>query len=136
MSVAATAMLVLAAVAQSNAFDLVCTGQTTLSDVVGFSSTPYGLPGKFEHRFRIDLSSRRWCDGDCQATHEINEVSDTMIVFEQSKSDAVGHGAAVSRETGTYIDRTRIFGPKVTEIFLTQASCVRADFSGFPKKLF
>ncbi len=124
---------------QGAAFDLVCSGQSTMSDVDGFSIKPFGASSPFVQRFRIDLASRRWCEGECQVTKSLSEVTDTVIIFEQSQSKTGGfdHGRGVSRESGRYIDRTKISNDKDNgTIIMVEASCVRYPFSGFPKKLF
>ena len=126
----------LAASPQGPAFDLICTGQSTLSDVVGFSSTPFGAPTKFERRYRVDLQSLRWCDGECSGTNKLVSVTDTQIVFSESESPGTDQVTVVSRENGHFRDRTRIIGPKVMSVFMVDATCTRADFSGFPKPLF
>ncbi len=126
----------LAASGQGAAFDLVCTGQSTLSDVIGFSSTPFGAPSKIERRFRVDLQTRRWCEGECSGTHELKSVTDTQIIFSESESTDSDQVTAVSRENGHFVDRTRIISPKVISVFMTDGTCARADFSGFPKLLF
>jgi len=129
-------MLALAISAQGGAFDLVCSGQTTFSDVAGSTITPLGEPSRFSSRIRIDLTSRRWCAGECTTTSEIAKISDTDIVFEQASTNVADHEIRVSRQSGEFVDTSRlIWRSGSASIFKTQAVCTRAEFSGFPNPL-
>ena len=104
-------------------FDLVCQGQ--LIDEGGVTNT--------EQRYRIDLSSRRWCNHNCSETRPILDVTKDRIILRHS----VGKGTLRSVSSDEYIDRTTnsVYafdeGPHFGSTF--KGSCAVAQFSGFTK---
>jgi hypothetical protein len=119
-------------------FDLNCSGTTTMSDLKGFRSTPFGNPSPFSRHYRVDLAQRRYCEDECTTTHPLISVEDNFIMFEDEKTSGTDHSSGVNRENGRFMDRTRIFGSDALTmtVFMSTASCSAAPFSGFPKRLF
>jgi hypothetical protein len=119
----------------TNQFDLVCPG----NQVSGLRSAgALGLQGQKAEKvtlyFRVDISAKRWCGGDCLKTADINEVTDRTIMLVRDKDEQIGFVSelGMNREDGSFIKRT-IVGDFVA---VTTGTCERATFSGFPARRF
>jgi hypothetical protein len=123
-----TSAIALAAIA---AFNLVCTGTHTSGVILG-QKTP---DKPMQTVVRVDLDAKRWCSGDCESTSAISDVTATAIIFNHREDKYGDETFIVNRETGKFTDRTRIWWP-AERIDLTQGTCVKADFSGFPNRKF
>ena len=114
------------------AFNLVCTGTM----IMGSAAHEYEpLEGRFTTTIRVDLTSRRWCDGECRETAPLVRVTPTEIVFAELRpggGSPSGGTHSVNRESGAYLYASRA-GP----VFLSHTgTCRRAPFTGFPARRF
>ena len=114
------------------AFNLVCTGTTTVGSVTNGPSREG--QSSFALVYRIDLVSKRWCVGKCDSTNPIFSIDDTTIILDYRQNDAKTSEKIIGlgREDGslTYADRE-------DDIMITgQGKCERAPFAGFPAKKF
>jgi len=107
------------AAAGQDRFDLVCTAKGSAV------------------RYRVDLATKQYCDGDCKAVRPIAEVSSSEIVLERHepafRSD-ITRRVIINRTTGrwnTYFDM-----PGVGLPFDQDGECAKADFSGMPTAKF
>ena len=88
--------------------------------------------------FRIDLASKRWCEGDCTSTHDIAHLDDDVITLE---FDSSGPGLPHSYNrmnyirgtpTGHYSEyRTSFPDREHVYFFRREARCTEAPFAGF-----
>jgi hypothetical protein len=134
------ALLLLAAAAASpQQFDLVCTG-------AGADTKGGAFEAKDEH-LRVDLQAMKWCEdppagyvGDivpCAVLHPIAEVQPGMIWFEKENDDEKVrgrmHNLSVDRQTGEYMylyDMPIL--DRISRIAVVSL-CEPAPFSGFPE---
>lgn len=125
--------IALAAADQSQAFDLVCKGEVSTRSILGDKIEPY------EMRYRVDLVSGQWCDGDCRKVSAIEKIDPGSIQFASIDRDGPTErerkGEVVSRDTGehkviyTHSYRGR---PESILVMRWQGTCEPAEFSGFP----
>ena len=111
-------------------------GDTFNLECSGFETRKPLPDAKFQVDLRIDLSSRRWCDGVCASTNDIIKTTPTQIVLEDGSDKVlpIGHTyATLSRDNGRYV-RVRQLPPPLVNIAV--AECVRKPFSGMPRLRF
>ena len=116
------------------AFNLICTGQQTLSTANGGSFPKNVQTADFTEVYRIDLQKLRWCRDACIVTQPLASVDDTSITFENMRDETIhiGRTASVSRESGHYLYMEQM-GSQFT---VRDGECRRADFTGFPARKF
>lgn len=107
-------------------FDLVCTSLFTYLNEKWVREAP-----TINFELRIDLSSGRYCDGNCTKTAQLDSVSDTKISVKREK---FGNGRAVDSlriglESGGFTEVIRQDSDQETEIV---GQCEIRPFSGFP----
>ena len=110
------------------AFNLVCQGTEMRTSGTGLQEFPY------ERVFRIDLGSRRYCEGSCETTRPIANIEPTRITLHDS-TDRRGFGSdlIINRESGGLAaSSSRVDGM----VSITTAQCRRAMFTGFPQVRF
>ena len=128
--VAAAVASPMVASAATQQFDLICAGTSRLGDG---PAEPYGA------EFRIDLTKKEYCAGECSATLPIQQVLSNLIVFNQKNLDGAGPGdlenQTVSRTDGAYrsvlVSRRPL--PFTSKI---EAHCRVAAFKPFPAAKF
>ena len=121
--------------AAAAAFDLLCSGTTTIG-TLGHSGEESTKP--FSETYRVDLGSKRWCFGGCTETHPIYEVTPERIVFERDERGELNDTLSfVSRENGAFFWRYRggFVGTDVY-VIVQQGKCERRPFSRFPARKF
>lgn len=110
-------------------FDLVCSGRW--HERVNAKWKPA------QYRYRVDLAASKWCEGSCDGTSQITNVTDLVITLTDKKRDRFNdltESHWISRQTGdlhyTYL-ADGLFEER-------EGKCTVAAFSGFPepKRLF
>lgn len=122
-------------IAVAAAFNLICTGTTTFGKL---DLRPPDRTAQFSEVFRVDLNQKRWCYRECSSTSPIVEITPTQIVFEREDRGEYNDTVTfVNRESGAFASRVRsgIIGSDVF-VTLTQGTCTRAKFTGFPSLKF
>lgn len=131
---AAIIAIMLATAGAADTFDLLCAGQVSTESIAENKTESYS------HRYRVDLASGQWCEGDCSEINLIAKVNPGSIVFENVDKDAPSERVRqinnVSRETGQHLalyTYRSSAGPMSILTIRWRGICERADFSGFPK---
>ena len=114
-------------------FNLNCTGLIESESVENGKKVE-----PFTSTFRIDLASKRWCEGECRLTHDIARFDDISITLLADSSSA-GMPHTYNRmsyirgtPTGHYSEfRTSIPDREHTYFFRREARCTEGTFSGF-----
>ena len=119
-------MLLTATLQAALAFNLVCTG-TERAGPLGFA-VPESAATPFEISYRIDLDLRRWCSDACAETEEVGEVVLAQILLRDRHSPEGSHVITFDPATGRLTDTLN----HNDRMVLRNASCARADFTGFP----
>lgn len=116
------------------AFNLVCTGTYQHVPVASLPMPPPAGGTPFTIIYRVDLESRRYCADTCTTTEALASVTDTMITFRLYPlgNEASGDVSSVNRETGMYTS-VLIIG---SGAIVSQGTCERAPFTGFPQRRF
>jgi hypothetical protein len=129
-------MVAAAAVAAAAAFNLVCSGTIAAGSMSDLVNPQKKTP--IEVVYRIDLHEGRYCTGDCASTLPIYRVTDAQIVFQFSEDKDAGTDSLemVNRESGEYLSRSRFFGLTPPAFIMTQGTCEKARFTGFPARKF
>jgi hypothetical protein len=102
------------------AFDLICSGKR----YSGMSTVE-----DFTQRYRINLSSNRWCWEECRETNDLVSVTESEFVLEKGMiRSTVYKTTSINRQTG------RLFVDYRSDImrFSETADCEKESFSGFP----
>jgi hypothetical protein len=103
--------------------DLVCKGKKQ----IGMSARYVDV----EHRYRLDLSARKWCVDTCQATLSLASVDDEVIYFLNEEEKFKGDPWEIDRTyraTGFWVHIRSNTAAPLEE----QGHCEPAAFSGFP----
>lgn len=128
--VAAYAMSSTAHAANSDLFDLVCTGQQQVAT---------GKPAiAWKERFRFDLVNKRWCRGACKTAGTIGQVTTDEIAIYDSRANTGGPAdvqLTLSRTQGT-IREAVAAGWSGSSFGIAEGKCVREAFSGLPGQRF
>ena len=105
------------------AFNLVCSGTQT-------EGPPEGpRTGRaFEQTYRVDLTARRWCSGECDESVDIERITDRELVLSRSKNEHT----KLNRESGN-LEVVRLTGDHAVMRF---GQCKRRPFTGLPKRKF
>jgi hypothetical protein len=119
-------LLLAAAAAQT--FNLNCTGTY---DNDNYRTEP------FSHVYRIDLSRKKWCVGECRRLDDFIEIGPTHFTFEKYEKmtpwQAESRIRTVDRETGKYFAQFIVQykeDGRVRDEWNGQ--CERLPFTGFP----
>ena len=123
----------LIAVAASS-FNLVCTGTAYHVDKL-FAPAERKNVHPFEVIYRVNLTTKRYCQGPCTTTSSLAEVSETSIVFVLDQNQSYDSMIFANRDNGNYINRQRWYGENV-EVNLASGKCQRTPFTGFPTRKF
>ena len=118
-----------------SAFNLVCAGNAWHAKGV---IAPKEREHLFRHVYRVDLVTKRYCRGDCEATREIAQITDTLLIFEKEERSALDDTIVyANRESGRYFDRRRMYVPPDNVwVDIEDGTCHRAPFTGFPVRRF
>jgi hypothetical protein len=117
----------LLAAAAAQVFNLNCTGESS-----GFQERK-----SFSLVYRVDLSRKKWCVGECRRLDDFVEIGPTHLTFE--KKERITPWAVtyeiktVDRETGKYVsehivDQNRGYQARKE----WSGQCERLPFTGFP----
>jgi hypothetical protein len=113
--------------ATAAAFNLVCSGTgTTQSGRMVRSGFP------FQHVFRVNTRTARFCDGLCHSTKPIARVGPREVVFFDSRIRGERMFQWASRESGAFFSSLSYKGGRT----MYMGSCVRRPFTGFPRRKF
>lgn len=117
---AALPLLMATPAVAADQFDLVCTAKKTVV------------------RYRVDLATGEYCDGNCTETRKIAAISSaTLTLFDRRpayRGDWEGK-TEVNRTTGSW--SVNSYSPKTQPFpFQQNGLCEPADFSGFPQHKF
>lgn len=116
--------------ANSDLFDLVCTGQQQVAT---------GKPAiAWKERFRFDLVNKRWCRGACRVAASIGQISADEISIYDSRANTGGPAdvqLVLSRTDGT-IREAVAAGWSGSSFGIAEGTCVRDAFSGLPGQKF
>jgi hypothetical protein len=128
--VAAFAVSSTAHAANSDYFDLVCTGQQQVAT---------GKPAiAWKERLRFDLVNKRWCRGACKIAGEISQITPDEISIYDSRANTGGPAdvqLTLSRTQGT-IREAVAAGWSGSSFGIAEGKCVRDKFSGLPGQKF
>lgn len=130
---AVIALLCISAADASEPFNLVCTGTLSSRSMDGETEESY------RSVYRIDLDRGKWCDGDCEALHDIASVQPTQIALQDKRVDTPGERSMmanlIDRRTGEHtITATSATPGRRGSVLIMQwhGQCERAPFTGFP----
>lgn len=120
-----------ATAAEQSKFDLRCTGTLATKSMVRDTSESY------EDHYRIDLAARKWCESECKALHDIEQLQPTQITLTSKEDKTPGDSSLTSnfidRETGAHhalsTSDNRLTGPIILK---WEGTCAKEAFSGFP----
>lgn len=124
--------LFLAAAATPLSFDLLCIGSLSRNDLNSPSMFPKVIEKDAVRIYRISLTDKKWCSGDCKETQDLHGVNSNEIVLKDANGVGYEISISVNRESGRMLYR-QVIGSEV-EVMI--AKCQPKQFSGFPKKLF
>lgn len=133
---AAAALLSVPSIAAAPAaqFDLKCAGTQSTKSIGAEDAKPYASI------YRIDLAQKKWCEGECEALHDIVDVQATQLTLEEENVDAPSERSMLSntvdRQTGAHKITASSSSPRApaTAIVMKwEGSCEPAAFSGFPE---
>jgi len=92
----------------------------------------------FSTTFRIDLTSKKWCEGSCASTHDIAHFDDVSITLQ---ADSTGPGLPHNYSRMSYIRgtpsglyseyRTSFPDREHAYFFRREAQCTEGMFTGF-----
>jgi hypothetical protein len=124
LSLIAGALALLAALpAHAESFDMVCQAHVVNHD----SGADLDL-GDETIRYRIDLSSMRYCDDECETQHPFQMTPD-QFVFANSQSRSDTFIQTIDRKTGDLTYKNRLDDGSITTKL---GPCRKDAFSGFP----
>lgn len=119
-----------AAIAVAMAFNLICTGEASLSKG---AFTPRENVTQVTKTYRVDLERERWCEDACVETRPIYQVGDGAIVLSARETEPGDDQITmINRESGEWLDRVRAVGL----VAMTTGKCEKASFTGFPARKF
>ncbi len=117
-----------AGIAVAAAFNLTCpiafTGLT--GEMIHRPSTP------MEVKLRVDLTTSRFCSGNCTQTEGIAKTTPVKIYFRMHDEPMHGEYLAVSRESGDFMSITKFGRIEETQT----GTCTVGAFTGFPSRKF
>ncbi|MFZ5748231.1 MAG: hypothetical protein ACOY45_11335 [Pseudomonadota bacterium] len=129
----AITLLCISAADASEPFNLVCTGTLSSRSMDGETKKPY------RSVYRIDLDRGKWCDGDCEALHDIASVQPTQIALQDKRVDTPSERSMmanlIDRRTGEHTVTATSATPGLRgSVLIMQwhGQCERAPFTGFP----
>lgn len=125
--IAAVISLLPAQAIAADQFDLICKGRE--------KTRTWGKWLPIETRYRIDLSAKAWCKGNCQRTFVIQDVNDARITFVSASEPDPAAGSTlhyVDRVDGRWVDAVH----NSVVNFDTEGTCEPAPFSGLPANKF
>lgn len=122
--------LLLALAAATATFNLDCEGLEVSGNRAAMKrNPPVAVP--FRITYRVNLTSGRWCSGDCLGTSPLYTLSARGIWFEHQsgKKGRMELSAHVDRETGNYdyVLRTKAY------LIGRTGKCKRSAFTDFPR---
>jgi hypothetical protein len=120
------ALLPLLLVAQSEAFNLDCSGAMTVRTRLTFDEMPYRTV------YRIDLAGQKWCEGECLAVRDIYETQPGFITLEANTGGLTSSYTRLDRVTGEHMAGRSEGRGSATVSTSWRGECRRADFTGFP----
>ena len=103
--------------------------------------TSFGFMGEMPKRpetpmtneFRVDLATRRFCEGDCRSTMPIAKITETDLFLKLTDEPRLKEFLRISRESGEMLSQWQIGGSAES----TEAgSCQVSAFTGFPAQKF
>lgn len=119
----------LLAAAAVQPFNLNCTGK--LTEYPNWTK-PFSLV------YRVDLSQKKWCEGDCRRTFDFVEISPSRLTLSRERTYTVSGENFII----TYIDRVTGEYKSFSVVYKTRYSidtrkewsgqCERAPFTGLP----
>lgn len=114
----------------SVAFNLICSGTLSTTTALGSEKEPY------TSTFRLDLDSRRWCEGDCRFVKELSGLSDTLITLEAKNADTPRTRDlllnVIARDTGIHTINAAAGTGAGAVVMKWSGVCEKAAFTGFP----
>lgn len=122
--------LLLAAAAAAQAFNLNCTGTLSYSSPIAFEP--------FSVAYRVDLSHKKWCEGECRRTFDFVEISPSRLTFTKEREQTLWGPiitiTSVDRVTGEYRS-FRGYGSRSSDnrARAWEGKCERAPFTGLPR---
>ena len=120
----------LLAAAAAMAFNLSCDLHMKL--VASHDTAP--MEADQRKTFRVDLTSLRWCEGDCRETKPVVRVRDTLLILIDDSDPRIDayESLTINRESGRYDHHMRINESSVDE----KGVCKPTPFTGFPASKF
>jgi hypothetical protein len=118
--------------APANQFNLECKGTlSSESFYAGKKAEPYA------YTYRIDLSAKKYCDGECKVLRDVADVQPTVIVLEpdqdiSSSTEKKFSSGSIDRETGRHSVLVTSGRREDILILRWEGQCERQPFSGFP----
>jgi hypothetical protein len=121
------------AVAAAAAFNLVCTGTVESEDIFsGKQIEPYS------YTYRIDLATKRWCDGECLAPKDIAAVLPTALILSPKRDIETPtvkdfRDGSIDRRTGRHSILSSSGRGRSILLMKWEGQCEKQPFTGFPK---
>jgi hypothetical protein len=115
--------------AQVTRFDLVCKGAYKVLSSPAENKTE-------ARRYSIDVAAKRWCRTDeCRQALPIQTVTADQITLRITEPEAsIEQRHTISRVTGAYYER--VYAKFLGHTSISEGTCERAPFSGFPTAKF
>jgi len=116
-------------------FDLLCTINWSSTDKTPNDPYPPTRRWSTTERYRLDLSSRRYCSGNCTSITAIQSVTAEMIALFDKGSYETGY-EKINRIDGSYDMTVHAVGPGYDNRQSGAGKCTKAPFTPFPKPMF
>lgn len=122
--------LILAGVVAATSFNLDCKGMLESTSYFEKKNEPY------EYVYRINLGTKKWCDGECLMPRDFAEISDSLFVLEQKDVDTPrtreqSHNS-INRVTGEQKIFTSSGEGAAMLLMSWEGRCQKQPFTGFP----
>jgi hypothetical protein len=117
--------------AAAAAFNLVCSGTLSTDSFYKKDTEPFTLT------LRVDLDRKKYCENECRALLDIQEVQPTSIKLKSENIDTPRErlfvDISVNRETGKYSGLSTSGFRQGILILKWDGQCERQGFTGFPE---
>ena len=123
-------MIPIFATAAAVAFNLSC----AISSIGFMGEMPKKPDAPLTALFRVDLTSRRYCEGDCRSTEPIAKVTATDLYLKMTDEPRLKEFLRINRESGDMLSIWRLGSTSANSTEM--ATCTPSQFTGFPSRKF
>jgi hypothetical protein len=83
--------------------------------------------------YRVDLVSRRFCQGDCRTTEPIAKITATQLFLKLTDEPRLMEYLSINRESG---DMLSMWSVGRSPASVETGTCAATEFTGFPARKF